>query len=98
MKRPRVPDAKPNQLLVKWGRVDHFSDPSLVYCHGKGCDRSDSRMLATAIEEPRLQMEFVQFGIAEYVRGPSIADELAARGYDLTTLRITIERCAEDPT
>lgn len=43
-------------------------------------------------------MEFVQFGIAEYVRGPSIADELAARGYDLTTLRITIERCAEDPT
>lgn len=82
-RRWRTPEAKPGQLLARYGRADRYSRPSIVYAWGAGgAAKPDSRILCAALEE---------IAVCD---GRSLADELERRGYDLTTLRFSIQRKA----
>ena len=93
-KRVRTPQPKPDHLIVAWGRTDPFNDPSLVYVYPDLAGKCDSRVLMDAIEGPRYRPSFNPYGSLK--EEPSLAQELEARGYDLTTLRITIRK--KEPT
>lgn len=94
IKRIRTTPAKPGQLKAQWGRSDAGAKPSLIYLWGgAGASKSDARIIAEALERPVLERDydngtFLDPAIKE---GPSLAAELEARGYDLTTLKFTIE-------
>ena len=97
MKRFRTTPAKPGQLKVQWGVPDRGSMPSLVYLWGgDGAAKSDARILSDAIERPQLERDYDKGTIMNPAikEVPSLAAELEARGYDLTTLKVTIERKA----
>ena len=78
-KRVRTPKAKPGQLLACWGRPGSGQDPDLVYAWGgKGADKSDSRVVMSALEELKTSS------------GLGLRAELESRGYDITTLKFSI--------
>ena len=80
-KRIHIPVAKPGQLLAKWGRPDRGEDPAIVYAHGAaGATRPDARVLSDAVE-----------GLKNCY-GRTLAEELEYRGYDMTTIRFSIEQ------
>lgn len=79
-KRLRPPVTKPGQLRAYWGRSEPGAKPTVIYTWGAGgACKADGRILMTALEEAKV------FG------GKSLVQELEARGYDLSTLRFTIE-------
>ena len=88
-KRLRTPKAKPGQLVVAWGKVDRYSDPSLVYAFPDRDGKCDSRVVCDALEGKRYRPALLAPG---YTVMKSLAEELEARGYDLTTLRLTISK------
>jgi hypothetical protein len=78
-KRISVPTAKEGQLVARWGRPTSGEEPDLVYAWGgKGADKSDSRCLMNALED------------APTSSGRGLRAELELRGYDISTLRFTI--------
>jgi hypothetical protein len=87
--RLRTPKAKPGQLVVAWGRVDRHSNPSVVYAYPDRDGKCDSRVLCDALEGERYQPTLSRPG---YTVEKSLLEELEERGYDLTTLRITISK------
>ena len=87
--------AKPGQLKVQWGKAERGDEPSLIYLWGgDGAAKSDARAICDAIEGKRFSPTFS----GGYEVQPSMADELRARGYDLTTLKITVSQSAPPPT
>lgn len=79
-KRWRMPKAKPGQLIAQYGREDRHNYPDLLYAWGgSGASKPDSRVLMAALEETPV------------FEGRSLRKELEARGYDITTLRFSIE-------
>ena len=94
-KRVRTPQPKPDHLIVAWGRTDPYNHPSLVYVYPDRAGKCDSRVLMEAIEGPRYRPSSERYGSFE--KEPSLAQELEARGYDLTTLRITIRKKETTP-
>ncbi len=90
MKRYRTPTAKAGELKAGYGWPDKHADLSMVYVWGGGgADKCDARMLGGFIEDKRLGYAFPSMAIEE---GPSLLEELEARGYDITTLRFSIQR------
>jgi hypothetical protein len=75
--------------VVAWGRVDRHSEPSVVYAFPDRDGKCDSRVLCEALEGPRYRPSLERPG---YIEGNSLLKELEERGYDLTTLRITISK------
>jgi hypothetical protein len=95
-KRVRTPKAKPGQLVVAWGRVDRHNNPSVVYAYPDRDGKCDSRVICDALEGARYRPSLRQPG---YTVEKSLLEELDERGYDLTTLRLTISKksTAADP-
>jgi hypothetical protein len=80
-KRIHVMRAKPGQLRAGWGRPDPGEDPDICYAYGGGgAAKPDGRILAEALE-----------GLTIY-EGRSLREELDRRGYDITTLKFSIEQ------
>lgn len=80
-KRIGVPKAKPGELIVKWGRCEPGEPPEVVYnWGGEGATKRDSMMLAHALENQTL------------LNGKTLMQELEDRGYDITTLKFTIQQ------
>lgn len=78
-RRLRKPKVKPGELRVYWGRCERYDAPSLVYyAGGGGADRRDGRVLSEAFEGKLPMFE------------STLAKELDARGYDLTTIQFSI--------
>ena len=78
-KRWRTPQAKPNELKIAYGK--EYGDLDLYYCHGgEGALRCDSRLLSHFIE-----------GVT-YFEDRNLRQELEHRGYDITTLKFTIQK------
>lgn len=76
--RLRTPKAKPGELLVKYGK--EFGDEDLFFCFGgSGATSRDSKLLMIAFERP------MQHGV-------TLRQELINRGYDITTLKFTIQK------
>ncbi|MET3710354.1 hypothetical protein ABIC65_001034 [Sphingomonas trueperi] len=88
-KRYRTLTAKPGEVKVAFGRTDRWADPSIVYAWGNGTDmRSASRLLMSALEDKPLKPTFGG-GVEQE---PSLVEELEARGFDITTLRFSIQK------
>lgn len=80
-KRWRAPKAKPGELKIAYGKSE--GDIDLFYCHGgEGASKRDSRMLSHFIEG------------TTYFEGRNLRQELEYRGYDITTLKFSIQRKA----
>lgn len=85
-KRTRRVQAKPGQLVAAWGRAGEEGRgerPDIQYAWGgAGASKPDGRILCNALEG------------AKVFDGKTLCAELEVRGYDLTTLRFSIERKA----
>lgn len=84
-KRYRIVKAKPGELKAAFGR-DGTRDntPGIQYAWGGGgAQKPDARILSNALEDARV------FG------GRPLVQELEARGYDITTLKFSIQHKEE---
>ena len=93
MKRYRAPKAKPGQLKMQYGKLPD-DNPDLCVAWGDGCGREDSRLLHNMFCSKRQRMTF---GDEREKEGPvafdqSFVDELASRGYDITTLKFSVQK------
>lgn len=87
-KRWRTVTAKPGELKAAYGRVD--GDLCIGYAWGgAGADKSDARILG-AVMEDRWSRPAFPLGTTE--ERPSLIEELEARGYDITTLKFSIQK------
>lgn len=95
-KRWRTPVAKPGEVKIVYGRPDRHDAPDICAAWGgSGADKSDARTVMHALTERRMVRAFPSMELEER---PSLVEELEARGYDITTLRFTIERLAPPPS
>lgn len=86
MRRWRELQAKPGQLRAGYGKVRGDS-PDLLYAWGAGgASKSDGRLVCAALEE------------VPVFEGRALREELEVRGYDITTLRFSIQLKALSPT
>lgn len=84
-KRFRAPIAKPGDLKMYWGKVQDSLSHQVCGAWGDGSSKRDLHLLFGALCEPRNRyMASEQY--------PSIVDELIARGYDITTLKFSIQK------
>ena len=79
-----VPRPKKGQLKIGYGKLkDHA--PDIVVASGEGTTRADRSLLLYAITSKTHRPLVNKWA-------PSLVDELIARGYDITTLKISIEK------
>lgn len=89
-KRLRAPTAKPGEIKIAYGRASPHDSPDLCAAWGGGgADKSDARTIMHALTERRMVPAFPTL---DYEQRPSLVEELEARGYDITTLRFTVQR------
>ena len=82
MKRYRAPKVREGQIKMQRGRIDGAVDMCIFYgCSTQRCDRA---LMMDVICSDSLNWK------SEVV--PSLMDELEKRGYDLDTLRFSIEK------
>lgn len=79
-KRFRLPVAKDGELLAKYGRDG--GDNDIFYCFpDNSCGMSrDTRLLSNAFE------------CTKQLSGKTLREELVERGYDITTLKFSIQK------
>jgi len=82
-RRWRQPIPKPGILDARYGKP-HFDAPDLLYTNGAGTVCADARMLSKAFEAVAVH------------NGNTLRQELESRGYDITTLRFSIELANKD--
>lgn len=74
---------------MQWGRPERGEDPDVCYVWGPGIHKSDAALLNFVIGSPRYGYQ----GFKEEPM-PSLLDELKKRGYDLTTLKLSVKLAA----
>lgn len=89
MKRLRKPKLKDGELRVYWGRLPH-DNPDVVFAwQGDSMMKRDTSLLCNMFcskqPDPFARPIFS-------VMRPSLVDELKARGYDITTLKFSIQK------
>jgi hypothetical protein len=95
MKRYRTPRAKPGELKAQWGKMPH-DNPDLCYTWGgDGAERCDGHLLSNMLTEKRARLaigdERPKYG-PPIIYDDSFLEELKKRGYDITTLRFSIQK------
>lgn len=94
-KRYRTPTAKPGEVKIVYGKADRYSAPDLCVAWGDGTDmKCTGRLIMNAIDQKVLVPKFPGPG-HEY--RPSLLEELETRGFDITTLRISIRKKEPHP-
>lgn len=88
-KRLRIPKAKPGELRACWGKADRHSGPDICYAWAPGIPSPDARLLHSTLTSKRLTFDFPSTNTKYDL---SFVEELEARGYDITTLRFSIQR------
>ena len=88
-KRWREPKAKPGELKSQWGKL-RYDTPDLCFAWGEGVGRHDGALLNDVFTSVRYQCSFFNDKPL-----PSFVDELTSRGYDITTLRFSIQKKRE---
>lgn len=90
MKRYRTPTAKPGEIKIVYGKADRYSRPDLCVAWGDGADmKPTASFMMHALTEKRMTRAFPSMDV---IYEPSLIDELEARGFDIETLRFTIQR------
>lgn len=82
-KRARVVYAKEEQLKVAWGS-DGCGNVGVIYAWGDGVPKADSWLMYMALSAERYDC----FG----KELPSVLDELRSRGYDIESLKLTVQK------
>ncbi len=82
-KMPRAPKSKPGELKLQWGKLPGESEPEVCGSCGEGCSKSDLYLMFSAL-------------CNEDSINPSIADQLQLRGYDITTIKFSIQKIKKD--
>jgi hypothetical protein len=89
-RRWRTPTAKPGEVKIVYGRASRYDKPDICAAWGAdGAAKSDARAVMHALTEKRLGYAFPSMAVEQH---PSLIEELEARGYDITTLRFTIQQ------
>lgn len=88
-KRYHTPKAKPGELRALYGKADRWSGPDVCYVWGEGVPGCDARLLHSTLSNKRLTLDFPNAG---HKFEQSFVDELEERGYDITTLRFSIQK------
>lgn len=83
-KRWRAPKARDGQLKMQYGKLPH-DEPDMCVVWGSGCAKADSRLLMNRLHEKI-------FSPGTFDNDPGLIEELENRGYDITTLRFSIEK------
>lgn len=93
MRRYRTPTAKPGEIKIVYGKADRYSRPDLCVAWGDGVDmKPTARLVMNALEGKRMTRAFPSMDVTYE---PSLIEELETRGFDITTLRFTIQRKAK---
>ena len=79
-----VPRLKEGELKAVWGK-ESGGAPEIIYCNGGSdelgkCSARDATLLIFVFELPM-----------EILNGNTLKDELILRGYDITTLKFSIQ-------
>jgi hypothetical protein len=84
------PRAAPGQIKVKYG----VREGDLFLCHGEGTAKADAALLIGAVTDRVLDCDITTRYRLECAGkiGPSVLQQLEARGYDVTTLEISIRK------
>ncbi|PZR54615.1 MAG: hypothetical protein DI537_54855 [Stutzerimonas stutzeri] len=82
-KRYRALTAKPGELKLGWGREDRHDSVGIMAAWGEGCPRADGTFLFS-LNQPTYDYK------GDTV--PAFLKELDARGYDLSTLKFSIQK------
>lgn len=83
-KRYRSVNAREGQLLVKYGKLP-YDEPDLIYAWGEGTSKADGNLLVHYISGKRYSPFNKKWE-------DSLVEELEKRGYDITTLKISIQK------
>ena len=81
----RAPSAKEGEVKVQWGK----DEEGLVLVWGDGASRADAYLIADT-----LRTETRRETLVGLVREPALLEELERRGYDVSTLRLSIRKKA----
>jgi len=84
MKRYRAPKAKPGQIKVQWGKLPD-DNPDLCFAWGDGIPHPDVCLLQNALAGKHYSLIDKKWDIG-------LLEELERRGYDITTLKISISK------
>ncbi len=79
-----VPRAREGQIKVQWANTAEGGE-DLHYFRGEGVGRADGWLLHSAISAPTHSPMKNEWH-------PSLLEELEARGYDIKTLKISVEK------
>lgn len=91
-KRFRASQAKPGELKMQWGKLPGENpDICTVWGDGAGGNGRDSNLLMDALCNPRNRYMSPE-------QDKSVIKRLEERGYDITTLRFSIQKKAVKPT
>lgn len=93
-KKWRSPRAKTGELKAQYGKLPDDS-PDIVFAWGEGCSRTDAHLLHNVINSERCYLDIEKVGKDDPMPvsyDKSLVDELEARGYDITTLKISIQK------
>lgn len=92
-RRWRTPEAKHGEIKIVYGKADRHSRPDLCVAWGAGADMKPTASLVMhALDQKRMGYKFPTMEV-EY--RPSLLEELETRGFDITTLRFSIQRKGE---
>jgi hypothetical protein len=80
--------AKKNQLKAQWGKLPHES-PDLIFSNGEGTSSADRSLLYYMFCSDRQRWDYEKNGMAF---DPSFVKELENRGYDIKTLKFSIQK------
>jgi len=84
----RSKKARPGQLRIFYGKLPR-ERPDICVAWGENTDKSDGRFLLGTFTNRRYRYDF---GAHKIVWDHSTLDELTERGYDIKTLKVSIER------
>jgi hypothetical protein len=84
MKRWRSPEAKPGEIKVRYGKLQHDA-PDICYAWGEGTSKADTYLLHYIFSS-------VRFRPGSFETDISLYDELEKRGYDLETIKFSIQK------
>jgi hypothetical protein len=88
-KRYRRPKTKDGQIIVRRGKIDGDVDMCIFY--GDGVPSCDRALVLNVLCSPRQRTDL---STMRPVFDPSLMDELEKRGYDIETLRFSIQKKA----
>jgi hypothetical protein len=86
MKRYRSPTAKEGELKLQWGKFPNEEpDVCVVWGDNAGHNGRDSNLLMSVMCSPRNRY-------MSQIQDKSLIEELIERGYDITTIKFSIQK------